>query len=575
MDIFKGKWRVLLMLVLFIAASATAQAEGNAPKPLPTKYIIVASHPLATEAGLKELRRGGSAVDAAIAAQMVMGLVEPQSSGLGGGAFMMHWDPATKSIESYDGRETAPMAVKPNLFLKADGTPMPFLEAVLGGRSVGVPGVVAMLWMAHKQHGVRPWAELFEDAIHLAEDGFPVSERLAAAVARDPGLPLVPESAAYFLPGGKPITAGQTLKNPAYAATLRLVAALGPDGFYKGDVADAIVHAVQYAPRGPQTLTLSDMHRYRAVKRKPVCGEYRDYHICGMPPPSSGGITVLQILGMIEQQDVINIAPNSLRAVHLMAEAERLAFADRAAYEADSDFVPVPIKGLTNRAYLTSRGATIGWDAALTSAATMPGRPPGSNGFRRTLRVPDHSKPSTAHISIIDDEGRAVSMTTSVEGPFGSHLMAAGFILNNQLTDFAFEPQLDNTRFANAPQGGKRPLSSMSPTLVFDPNGKLYAVIGSPGGWRIITYVTQTLIGLIDWRMDMATAISMPHVSARNATVEIESGKGLEALTPSLKSLGHEVSPLVMDSGLNGIRVRDDGYEGAADPRREGTVGGD
>ena len=575
MDIFKGKWRVLLALVLLVAFAATARAEGDAPKPLPTKYIIVASHPLATEAGLKELRRGGSAVDAAIAAQMVMGLVEPQSSGIGGGAFLMHWDPDHNNIESYDGRETAPMAVKPNLFLKEDGTPMPFLEAVFGGRSVGVPGVIAMLWMAHKKHGVRPWAELFEDAIRIADEGFPVSPRLAAAVARDPGLPLVPASAAYFLPGGKPVTVGQTLKNPAYAATLRLIAALGPDGFYKGEVAEAIVDAVQNAPRGPQNLTLSDMTRYRAVKRKPVCGEYREYHICGMGPPSSGGIAVLQVLGMMERQDVINIAPNSLRAVHLIAEAERLAFADRAAYAADPDFVPVPVKGLIDRKYLAERGEMIGWDAALTAAATMPGKPPGSNGFRRSLRVPDHAKPSTAHVSVIDAQGRAVSMTTSVEGPFGSHLMAAGFVLNNQLTDFAFEPELDNTRFANAPQGGKRPLLSMSPTLVFDPNGKLYAVVGSPGGWRIITYVTQTLIGLIDWRMDMATAISMPHVAARNANVEIENGKGLEALTPALKALGHEVSPQLMDSGLNAIRVRDEGYEGAADPRREGTVGGD
>ena len=575
MDIFKFNWRLAAAFVLFVLTAVTARAEGDAPKGLPKEYVIVATHPLASAAGLKELRRGGSAVDAAIAAQMVMGLVEPQSSGIGGGAFLMHWDPETKGIESYDGRGTAPMAVKPNLFLKEDGTPMSFPEAVFGGRSVGVPGVVAMLWMAHKKHGVRPWAELFEDAIRIADEGFAVSPRLAVAVAKDQALALVPATAAYFLPGGKPVVVGQILKNPEYAATLRLVAALGPDGFYKGEVAEAIVQAVQNAPRGPQKLTLSDMTRYRAIKRKPVCGEYRDYHICGMGPPSSGGVAVLQILGMIENQDVINIAPNSLRAVHLMAEAERLAFADRAAYLADADFVRVPVQGLIDRSYLEERGNLIGWDMALTAAATMPGKPPGSNGFRRSLRVPDHAKPSTAHLSVIDGEGRAVSMTTSVEGGFGSHLMAAGFILNNQLTDFAFEPQLDNTRFANAPQGGKRPLSSMSPTLVFDPNGKLYAVVGSPGGWRIITYVTQTLIGLIDWRMDMATAISMPHVAARNANIDIESGKGLEALVPALKELGHDVSPIVMDSGLNAIRVREDGYEGAADPRREGTVGGD
>ena len=575
MRIFKGKWRVLALCALLLTATAAARAEGNAPQPLPTKYIIVASHPLAVEAGLKELRRGGSAVDAAIAAQMVMGLVEPQSSGLGGGAFLMHWDPARKTIESYDGRETAPMAVKPNLFLKPDGTPMPFLEAVLGGRSVGVPGVVAMLWMVHRQHGKRPWAELFDDAIRLADDGFPVSERLAGEIALDPGLPLVPESAAYFLPGGQPLEAGTILKNPAYAETLRLIAALGPDGFYRGEVAEAIVSAVQNAPRGPQMLTLSDMSRYHAVKRKPVCGVYREYHICGMGPPSSGGMSTLEILGLIEHENVGDIAPNSARAVHLIGDAERLAFADRAAYAADPDFVPVPVKGLLDQHYLERRGALLSLDAALSASDAMPGKPAGGDAFMRRLRVPDHSKPSTAHISVIDEDGCAVSMTTTVEGPFGSHLMAAGFILNNQLTDFAFQPGLDNTRFANAPQGGKRPLSAMAPTIVFDPDGRLYAVVGSPGGWRIIPYVAQTLIGLIDWHMDMAGAIGMPHVASRNATLEIEAGKGLEALTPELQAMGHEVAPREMQSGLNGILVHDDGYEGAADIRREGAVGGD
>ncbi len=574
MGIFKGKWLALAACAVLLATGLAARAE-DAAQALPKKYIIVASHPLAVEAGLKELRRGGTAVDAAIAAQMVMGLVEPQSSGIGGGAFLMHWDPKTGHVESYDGRETAPMVVKPNLFLKPDGKPMPFLEAVFGGRSVGVPGVIAMLWMAHREHGNRPWAELFDDAIRLAEDGFPVSNRMAAAIARDPGLPLIPDSAAYFLPDGKPPAAGTMLKNPAYAATLRLIAAHGPDGFYRGEIAEAIVHAVQNAPRGPQSLTLSDLSHYRALKRTPVCGTYRTYRICGMGPPSSGGITTLQILGEIEHKDVTEIAPNSLRAVHLFAEAQRLAFADRAAFEGDSDFVRVPVKGLIDQRYLTKRGALIGFDAALSADMVLPGKPAGGDLMLRRLRVPDHSKPSTAHLSVIDGAGRAVAMTTSVEGPFGSHLMAAGFILNNQLTDFSFEPAFDNRRLANAPQGGKRPLSSMSPTLVFGAKGKLYAVIGSPGGWRIIPYVTQTLIGLIDWHMDMATAIALPHVTSRSATVEIEAGKGLEALTSELKALGHDVSPQAMDSGLNGIRVRDDGYEGAADARREGGVGGD
>lgn len=566
----KGKliaW-ALLVLALPIAAFADDQSATL------SKDAIVASHPLATEAGLTELKRGGSAVDAAIAAQMVMGLVEPQSSGIGGGAFLMHWDPKSKAIESYDGRETAPMSIKPNLFIAPDGKPMSFPEAVLGGRSVGVPGVIAMLWLAHKQHGVRPWSELFDAAIKLAEDGFPVSPRLAAAIAKDPGLALFPETAAYFLPNGTPLQAGDTLKNPAYAATLRLVAALGPDGFYRGEVAEAVVRAVQNAPRGPSSLTLADMARYRAIKRKPVCGDYRTYHVCGMGPPSSGALTTLQILGLLEHQDMASVVPNSLEAVHLFAEAQRLAFADRAAYAADPDFVAVPMRGLLDRNYIAKRAKLIALDTALPEASVLPGRPAGADVLLHRLRVPDHARASTAHVSVIDSEGRAVSMTTSVEGGFGSHLMAAGFVLNNQLTDFAFEPSLERMRYANAPQGGKRPLSSMSPTLVFDEHGNLYAVVGSPGGWRIITYVAQTLIGLIDWKMDMAAAINLPHVANKKGPIDLELGRGLDALIPALQAMGHEAGPLEMQSGLNGILVTPDGYEAAADPRREGSVAG-
>jgi gamma-glutamyltranspeptidase/glutathione hydrolase len=356
---------------------------------------------------------------------------------------------------------------------------------------------------------------------------------------------------------------------------LRLIAAHGPDAFYRGEVAQAIVDAVQQAPRGAQELTLADLARYHAVRRTPVCGVYRAYRICGMGPPSSGAVTTLEILGMVAHQDVAAIAPNSLHAVHLFAEAQQLAFADRAAYAADADFVPVPVKGLIDPKYLAKRGALISFDAALAAPAILPGKPSGADLLLRRLRVPDHAKPSTAHLSVIDGQGRAVAMTTTVEGPFGSHLMAAGFFLNNQLTDFAFEPGDDKGRFANAPQAGKRPLSAMAPTIVFDPKGRLFALIGSPGSWQIISYVSQTLIGLIDWHMDMATAISQPHVSARNGVMQIEKDKGLEPLIPALQALGHEVKPQGMESGLNGIRVRADGYEGAADPRREGSVGGD
>lgn len=557
----------------FIATLLFFTWTASAREQVPRHHIIVASHPLATAAGLEMLRRGGNAVDAAIATQMVMSLVEPQSSGIGGGLFLVYFNAKTGETGTYDGRETAPASVTPNLFIGTDGKPLGIVDAVVGGRSVGVPGVIATLWLAHREHGKLPWADLFAPAITLAEDGFAVSPRLAKVIAMFPSLALIPGTAAYFRPGNTPLTAGTILKNPALAETFRTIAAKGRDGFYKGPVAQAIVDTVIHAPRGMVDLTLRDLSAYTPKKRRSVCGSYRSFRICGMGPPSSGAVTSLQILKMLERFDMAKLAPTSAATIHLFAEAQRLAFADRAAFLADPDFVAVPLPGMINANYLARRSQLISPTVALPQDQVLPGSPKGADRTLRRLRIPDHTKPSTAHMSIVDDQGNAIAMTTTVEGAFGSHLMAAGFILNNQLTDFSFEPRTDNRRFANAPEAGKRPLSSMTPTLVFDNRGKLFAVIGSPGSWRIIPYVTKTLIGIIDWKLDMATAIALPNITSRTATIEIEDGLGLEPVATELRTLGHEVKFIEQASGLNGLRLTPKGFDAAADRRREGTIG--
>jgi len=564
---------VLRKLLLVAAAIVASLTIANADTP--HRHVIVASHKLATDAGLEVLRQGGSAVDAAIAAQMVMGLVEPQSSGIGGGAFIVHWAAKTKKVETYDGRETAPKSVTPNLFMGADGKPLGMIEAVVGGRSVGVPGDIAVLWLAHKEHGRLPWADLFKAAIDLAENGFPVSPRLAQAVARDPALGWIPTSAAYLRPDGKAVQEGAIVKNHAYAETLRAIAAQGPDGFYRGPVAEAITKAVTEAPRGAVALTLDDLAGYKAKKRAPICGLYRTYKICGMGPPSSGGVTTLQILKLMERFDVAKLKPESAQAIHLFSEAQRLAFADRGAYLGDPDFVPPPLPGMIAPGYLAKRSKLLSLQTVLDRAKIAPGKPKGADLTLRRLRIPDHAKPGTAHLSVIDDDGNALAMTTTVEGPFGSHLMAAGFFLNNQLTDFTFEPAADNRRFANAPDAGKRPLSSMSPTIVFDAKGKVFAVLGSPGSWRIIPYVAKTLVGLIDWKMTMADAVALPHATSRSGPTELEADRGLDNVAAALRAMGHEVKLMGQTSGVNGIRVTKGGFDAAADARREGAVGAD
>lgn len=537
-------------------------------------YMVAAANPYASDAGAEILKQGGSAVDAAIAVQAVLGLVEPESSGMAGGAFMLHWDRDAEKLDAYDGRETAPAGATPDMFLDASGQPMDYIHAIVSGRSVGAPGVVKMLWLAHQAHGKLAWDKLFEPAIKLASDGFAVSPKLAAAIARDPALAHIPVTQDYFFTRDVngafvPLAAGAILKNPAYAQTLREVAAKGTDGFYKGPVAQAIVDAVAQAPNLPGTLSLADLDAYEAKDREPLCGPYRDVKICTMPPPTSGGVTSLQILGILEHFDMGDIKPMSLEAVHFIAEAEKLAYADRDKYIGDPDRVKVPVAAMLDAAYLKSRAQLI--DASLSMGKASPGSLPQKQGANYG-RNGDISRPSTSHFVIDDGEGNVVSMTTSVEAPFGSHLMAAGMILNNQLTDFSFVPVDNGKPVANAVAPGKRPRSSMDPTIIFDADGHFKAAIGSPGGSRIIGYVTQSIIALIDWKMPMQEALNLPRFLDRNGDLEIEEGTDLEALVPQLKQLGHGVKVTAMNSGLHGLEVTADGLRGGADPRREGKV---
>ena len=540
---------------------------------LPRRHMISAANPLASEAGREMLRAGGSAVDAAIAAQMVLTLVEPQSSGIGGGAFLMHFRKADRKVEAYDGRETAPSTIQPNVFLTADGKQRPFQDVSTGGAAVGVPGVIRMLAIAHRDHGKLPWNRLFAPAIAYAENGFAVSPRLNKMIGRAKDMKNFPAARAYFFTAaGDPLPVGHRMRNPGFAVTLRRIAREGAAAFYGGEIAAAIAEAVQNAVRNPAKMTVADIVNYRAKKRIPVCAAYRTYRLCGMPPPTSGGLTTLQILGLLENFDIAGLRPGSLNTIHLISEASRLAYADRSQYIGDPDFVSVPVKGMLDRAYLRRRAGRI--TATESMGKALPGRPPGAG---RAQYAPDkrHGLPSTSHLSVIDRDGNAVSMTMSIERAFGSRLMVRGFLLNNQLTDFAYMPRRNGRLVANAVAPGKRPRSSMSPMLVFDKYGELFATVGSPGGSRIIAYVAKTLIGLLDWNLDMQAAIDLPTHVNRNGATEIEKGTDLEKWADDLRRLGHDVRIRTLTSGLHGIRVTHRGYDGGADKRREGLALGD
>ncbi len=552
------------------------------------RFMVATANPLATDAAYAMLAQGGSAVDAAIAAQLVLTLVEPQSSGLGGGAFLLFFDRKKSQVFALDGRETAPAAATDALFLGADGKPLAFYEGVVGGRSVGVPGAVKMLEMAHQQFGKLPWAALFAPAIKLAREGFAVSPRLNTLLAAELHLKKDPVAARYFYDAaGQPLAVGTVLKNPELAATLERIATEGSAPFYRGSIARNIVTKVQGHPSNPGTLGLRDMVFYTPKQRQALCSDYRQWTVCGMPPPSSGGIAVAQMLGTLEGTDIAQLKPNRQadgsyvphpKAVHLFAEAGRLAFADRGLYVADPDFVPPPA-GLTDRAYLKERSKLIG-EKSMGRAA------PGEPAKKKVSWAHDRSPelPSTSHISVIDAAGNAVSMTTSIEDQFGSRQMVDGFLLNNQLTDFSFVSQENGKPVANRVEPGKRPRSSMAPTLVFKKGkqpgqlGELVLVTGSPGGSQIISYVGRTLLGALDWELDIQQAISMPNYGSRNGPTEVEKGRMPAAVVDALKARGHEVREIEMTSGIQGISrqaIRGQAVlVGGADPRREGTVRG-
>jgi gamma-glutamyltranspeptidase/glutathione hydrolase len=535
-----------------------------------SRAMIATANPFATEAGYDILQQGGSAVDAAIAAQMVLGLTEPQSSGIGGGALLLLYDGT--QVVAFDGRETAPAAATPDRFLDAQGKPLPFREAVVGGRSVGVPGVLKMLDIAHKRYGKLPWATLFQPAIRLADEGFPISRRLHLLLASDQYLRHVEPTRSYFYQAdGTPKAVGTRLRNPDYAYVLKLLAAQGAEAFYHGQLVEDMVQAVRQHPTRPGDLTAADFAAYEAKQRQPLRSTYRGYTVYGMPPPSAGGIAVLQILGILEHFDLQPYAPLEVDSVHLIAEAERLAYADRARYAADSDFVDVPVAGLLDRSYLAARSQLISMTQSLGVAQPgEPGRTPAVQfGDDRALELP-----STSHISIVDAQGHALAMTTSIEAAFGSRIMVNGYLLNNQLTDFSFVPTDHGKPVANSIAARKRPRSAMAPTLVFDAQGQFHMAVGSPGGSTIINYVARTVVAMLDWHLDPQQAVSLPHYGSRNGSTELEHGRHLEVLVPQLEARGHTVALVDLTSGLSAILKTEDGYAGGADPRREGTVKG-
>ena len=548
-----------------VAAALDAKAARTPVEA--SDWMIAAANPHAVEAGAQVLADGGTAADALVAVQAVLGLVEPQSSGLGGGAFLVYFDAASGALTTLDGRETAPLAATPRLFQTDEGEPLGFFDAVVGGRSVGTPGTPALLQAVHDKWGTQDWAALLQPAIDLADGGFAVSPRLAGMVARDVDrLQGFGPTANYFLPGGAPLQAGDILTNTQYADTLRAMAAGGAAAFYSGEIARDIVATVRGVQGNPGVLSQRDLSTYVVKERDPVCVSYRAHDVCGMGPPSSGALTVGQILGMLDAYD-LSAGPNDPTVRRLIGDASRLAFADRGRYMADSDFVPMPTQGLVDPAYLAERAGLLAGDDALPEVA------PGNPAFDHASLWADDASielPSTSHFVIVDAQGNVASMTTTIENGFGSRLMVRGFLLNNELTDFSFRSHRDGVPIANRVEPGKRPRSSMAPTIVMKDGAPVLA-IGSPGGSRIIGYVAESIIAWADWGMNVQEAVSVPHAVNRFGTYDVEEGTAAEDLVTPLTELGFEVNARALTSGLHAIAIGET-LQGGADPRREGIA---
>ncbi|PSW67732.1 gamma-glutamyltransferase [Photobacterium kishitanii] len=534
------------------------------------QWMIATANHYASEAGAAMLRQGGNAIDAMVATQLVLGLVEPQSSGIGGGGFLVYWDNDNQRMTTFDGRETAPFAVTPRLFQNKNGQPLAFYDAVVGGRSVGTPGTIKLLWNSHQQYGQLEWKQLFQPAIKLAKAGFIVSPRLAALVAKDAThLQRWPLTKDYFFDAqGQPIQAGQRLINQAYADTLRKIADYGQKAFYQGDIAREIVNTVQNAVGNPGVLSNIDLASYKVKQREPICAPYRQYQICGMGPPSSGALTLGQIMGMLNHYPLAKMGANDVNSWRLIGDASRLAFADRGRYMADSDYVPMPTKGLLDPDYIQQRAQLLATNKRLTTAE--PGLPPWDHA---SIQTTDEAieLPSTTHFAIVDRQGNVVSMTSTIENSFGSRLMVGGFLLNNELTDFSFRSQIDGVPIANRIEPGKRPRSSMAPTIVMHNNQPVLA-IGSPGGSQIIGYIAKTLVAYIDWGMDLQQAINLPNINNRFGTFELEQHTAATAWAPKFEQLGYKTAVKDLNSGIQAITIAPKQLTGAADPRREGKV---
>ncbi|WP_415886247.1 gamma-glutamyltransferase [Neptuniibacter sp. QD37_6] len=573
--------KALLIIFSLLGLSAHAVEEDLAPESSTGLYqseaiatqqsLVVTAHPLATQAGLSILQQGGTAADAAVAIQAMLTLVEPQSSGIGGGSFMLYWDQEQQTLKAYDGRETAPTKADYRLFQK-NKKPMPWVEAMIGGRSVGTPGVLKMLEVAQEKHGKLAWQDLFDDAIRQSREGFPIGPRLHKLIASgiNPGLNRYKETRDYFYnPDGSPLPVGFIRNNPELADSLQLIADNGTQAFYLGPIATSIADKVQSIKDSPGLLDKNDLASYQAKERDPICLPYKEYRVCGFPPPTSGGITVLQILKLLEQHDLATFAPESLEFNHLFTQASRLAFADRGRYLADSDFVDVPVQGLLDSNYLKERSRLISVDKDLGHAKA--GKPP--HAMANLVDAQSPERPSTTHFVVVDRWGNAVSMTSSIEMAFGSTLMTGGFLLNNQLTDFSFKGISKGQIVANRVQPGKRPRSSMSPFMVFDADGNLHAAIGSPGGSRIINYVAQSLLLMFNSDLSMQEIVNQPHISNRNGLTELEAGTPIDQLQQPLEAMGHQIKVRDLNSGLHGFRrLPSNKWESAVDNRREGLA---